>query len=140
MIVDSATLAKAGQVGEPNVRVPMKTLGQKEFLDILITQMRNQDPLKPMSDTEFIAQMAQFSNLEQTKSMQADIAKLRSGQSSQYALGLIGQEVIVSSGEGDPTKGIVTGIQIKDGEPIITIGDKTYPLGDITTVRQAATN
>ena len=140
MIVDSAAMANMGKVGEPNVRVPMKTLGQKEFLDLLITQMRNQDPLKPMSDTEFIAQMAQFSNLEQTKSMQTDIAKLRSGQSSQYALGLIGQEVIVNSGASDPAKGIVTGIQIKDGEPIITVGDKTYTLDSITAVRQAAAN
>lgn len=137
MIVDATTLAKMGQVAEPNVRVPMKTLGQNEFLDLLVVQMRNQDPLKPMSDTEFIAQMAQFSNLEQTKSMQTEIAKLRLGQSSQFALGLIGQEVVVSSGVGDPVKGIVTGIQIKDGEPILSIGEKTYPLGTITSVHRA---
>ena len=44
-------------------RLPAKTMGQTEFLNLLVTQMRNQDPLKPVSDTEFIAQMAQFSTV-----------------------------------------------------------------------------
>ena len=54
-------------------RLPAKTMGQTEFLSLLVTQMRNQDPLKPVSDTEFIAQMAQFTSLEQTKEMGADL-------------------------------------------------------------------
>ena len=58
-------------------RLPAKTMGQTEFLNLLVTQMRNQDPLKPVSDTEFIAQMAQFTSLEQTKEMSADLQHLR---------------------------------------------------------------
>ena len=42
-----------------------KTLGQEDFLTILITQLSNQDPTQPMKDTEFIAQMAQFSSVQQ---------------------------------------------------------------------------
>ena len=61
----------------PLGRVPSKTMGQTEFLSLLVTQMRNQDPLKPVSDTEFIAQMAQFTSLEQTKEMGSDVQELR---------------------------------------------------------------
>lgn len=46
-------------------RVPRSTLGKQDFLNLLVTQMRNQDPLDPMKGTEFAAQLAQFSSLEQ---------------------------------------------------------------------------
>ena len=53
------------------------TLGQDDFLQLLVKQMTAQDPMNPQGDTEFIAQMAQFSSLEQTKSMSSDIAMLK---------------------------------------------------------------
>ena len=75
MITEAQSVnAFTGNAPDKLARVPMKQLGQDEFLQLLVTQMRNQDPLKPVSDTEFIAQMAQFSNLEQTKEMSGDIA------------------------------------------------------------------
>src|ERR1041385_6444330 len=74
-------------------RIPIQTLGQDDFLKLLTTQMSAQDPLNPQTDTQFIAQMAQFSSLEQNKSMQADLAKLRSDQELSQANGLIGKNV-----------------------------------------------
>ena len=80
-------------------RVPVKLLGQREFLKLLVVQMRNQDPMQPVSDTEFIAQMAQFSSLEQTKTMGADIAKLRQGNDFLQATNLLGKEVRLITGD-----------------------------------------
>lgn len=45
------------------------TMGKDEFLNLLVTQLKNQDPMNPMQDKEFIAQMAQFSSLEQMQNM-----------------------------------------------------------------------
>ena len=50
-------------------RKPVKELGKDQFLQILVTQLRNQDPMQPMQDKEFISQMAQFSSLEQMMNM-----------------------------------------------------------------------
>ncbi|MCD9023365.1 flagellar hook capping FlgD N-terminal domain-containing protein [Cohnella silvisoli] len=72
-------------------RKPVKELGKDEFLQILITQLRNQDPMQPLQDKEFIAQMAQFSSLEQTVNMSKEITSLR--QSAGMSAGLIGKEV-----------------------------------------------
>src|SRR5688500_11321181 len=58
-------------------RLPVQTLGQEEFIKILVAQLTSQDPLNPQKDTEFIGQMAQFSALESTKSMQSEIQTLR---------------------------------------------------------------
>ncbi|MFI5337002.1 MAG: flagellar hook capping FlgD N-terminal domain-containing protein, partial [Opitutales bacterium] len=53
-------------------RTPTKTLGEQDFLQLLSTQLQNQDPMQPMDDTQFIAQMAQFSSLQQMSLMQSN--------------------------------------------------------------------
>ncbi|MBU8907008.1 flagellar hook assembly protein FlgD [Desertibacillus haloalkaliphilus] len=71
-------------------------LGKDDFLKILITQLQNQDPSNPMDDREFIAQMAQFSSLEQMTNMNEAIQKFVNVQSSQSLVQhseLIGKEV-----------------------------------------------
>jgi flagellar basal-body rod modification protein FlgD len=113
-------------------------LGQNEFLKLLVTQMRNQDPMQPVSDTEFIAQMAQFSSLEQTKTMGADIAKLRQGNDFLQATNLLGKEVRLHLGDMAFTKGIVTDLNVKDGEARIIVGNKTYTLDQVNSVSSEA--
>lgn len=136
MIINAAQLAGIqGEAPAQNERVPVKMLGQNEFLQLLVTQMRNQDPMQPVSDTEFIAQMAQFTNLEQTKAMSSDITKLRQGNDFQQGTGLLGRYVRLSLGDSGFTNGIVTDLDVKDGEARIIVGDKAYTLDQVTAVR-----
>ncbi|WP_430791396.1 flagellar hook assembly protein FlgD [Virgibacillus flavescens] len=65
---------------QPNSRQPSPELGKNEFLEILMVQLQNQDPTKPMDDREFISQMASFSSLEQMTNMSASIDKLVQSQ------------------------------------------------------------
>jgi len=135
MIVDSTQITGfKAEAPEAVERVPVKMLGQNEFLKLLVTQMRNQDPMQPVSDTEFIAQMAQFSSLEQTKTMSADITKLRQGNDFLQATNLLGKEVRLNLGDMEFTKGIVTDLNVKDGEARIIVGDKTYTLDQVNSV------
>ena len=135
MVVNSTQITGLkAEAPEAVERVPMKMLGQNEFLELLVTQMRNQDPMQPVSDTEFIAQMAQFSSLEQTKTMSADITKLRQGNDFLQATNLLGKEVRLHLGDMEFTKGIVTDLNVKDGEARIIVGEKTYTLDQVTSV------
>ena len=119
-------------------RVPAKTMGQTEFLNLLVTQMRNQDPLKPVSDTEFIAQMAQFTSLEQTKAMTTDIQKLRQSYALTQGTGLLGKEVKVATDENEDqvfTKGIVTDLKVnKDGGVSLIVNNQAYALDSVIAV------
>jgi len=82
-----------------NGRKPQQNLGKDDFLKLLITQLSYQDPTAPMQDKEFIAQMAQFSSLEQMTSMAADFAKLTSMVSGSEASQSLGKNVELVEGD-----------------------------------------
>src|SRR5574344_2959519 len=69
-----------------NGRTASQQLGKDDFLKILITQLSNQDPSSPMENTEFVAQMAQFSSLEQMTNMSTEFAKLANMLNSNEAV------------------------------------------------------
>jgi flagellar basal-body rod modification protein FlgD len=80
-------------------RKPQQELGKDDFLKLLITQLSHQDPTAPMQDKEFIAQMAQFSSLEQMTSMAADFSKLTSMLTGSEASSALGKNVELLEGE-----------------------------------------
>jgi flagellar basal-body rod modification protein FlgD len=79
-------------------RQPQQSLGKDDFLKILITQLSYQDPTNPMQDREFIAQMAQFSSLEQMTAMAKDFNKLTMMISSSEASSSLGKSVEIIEG------------------------------------------
>ena len=80
-------------------RQPQQSLGKDDFLKILITQLSYQDPTSPMEDKQFIAQMAQFSTLEQMTSMAKDFSLLTSMLMGNEASGALGKNVEIIEGE-----------------------------------------
>ena len=73
-----------------------QVLGKDDFLKLLVTQLKYQDPSKPMEDTAFISQMAEFSALEQMTNMSKGFENLASNLNSSFVLSLIGKDVEVT--------------------------------------------
>ena len=109
-----------------------QSLGKDDFLKLLIVQMQNQDPTDPMDNTEFIAQMAEFSTLEQMTNMNSNFDKLSSVLTSNSALGTIGKTVQIDLGE-PTTQGVVQGITYGNN-PQVRVGNMYYDLNKITAV------
>lgn len=125
---DAATLAAT----------PKKTvLGQDDFLKLLAAQFQQQDPMKPMEDTAFIAQMAQFTALDQSKSMLKQMTQLSSNQDIVTANSYIGRHVTLDAGDNQTVSGEVVGVEMADGTPRILVGDKSYPLSAVLLVEPA---
>lgn len=106
------------------------------FMKILITQMQNQDPTKPMDDTQFISQMAQFSSLEQMTNVNTGLDILTQMQTTTQALTLVGKTVSLKvSGSTDPVSGKVDSIKFEGGVPKLVVGGKEYDLSSVLSVQ-----
>ena len=109
-----------------------QSLGKDDFLKLLIVQMQNQDPTDPMDNTEFIAQMAEFSTLEQMTNMNSNFDKLSSVLTSNSALGTIGKTVQIDLGD-TTTAGVVQAVTYGNN-PQVRVGNMYYDLNKITAV------
>jgi flagellar basal-body rod modification protein FlgD len=92
----------------------------QDFLRILTSQLTNQDPMKPMDNTEFMAQLAQFTSLEQTRQLNDKLASLLSVQSTTQSVGLIGRTVTVSLASGTDS-GQVVSLDLSGSQPQMNI-------------------
>lgn len=104
------------------------------FLQLLVAQMKYQDPLEPTSNTEFVSQYAQFSQVEQLQNMAGSMDLQRASQ-------LVGQEVRVkttsSSGDTNYVEGKVDYVLYENGKAYLSIGGNTYSMDDLDTVADA---
>ena len=110
-----------------------QVMDKDDFLKILITQLQNQDPTKPMEDREFIAQMAQFSSLEQMTNLSSNFEKLSTMLNSSQALGVLGKEVDVIV-DGEVVSGKVH--EVTQGTfPQVLVNGHYYDFTDIQRVK-----
>ena len=119
-------------------RLPQKALGQADFLKLLTVQLSAQDPMKPMEDTSFMAQMAQFSSLQQASQMATDMSGLHSDVALQSATGMIGRQVTLNTTTGLVT-GVVDAVDASSGTVNLSVGGTAYPLSKVVGVAPAPT-
>lgn len=153
-IAGAVSALSAGQPKDADGKVRSagkQQLGQDEFLRLLTTQLKAQDPLKPVEDTQFIAQMAQFSSLNQMQmlnknfdSFNKSIHEATTMQTLAQASVLIGKVVTAAPSLGERALGTVQQIRLSDGKVQIvlkgvdsqgnTFTDKAFDLAHIRQV------
>lgn len=121
-------------------RTTKKSLDSADFMKLLAVQFQKQDPMKPMEDTAFIAQMAQFTSLEQTSGMAADITKLRSEQQSILGSSYLGKTVTVTGADGSSATGVVSGLENTANGVSLLVGGASWPLASVKRIETATLN
>lgn len=96
------------------------SIGIEDFLKILTAQLNNQNPLKPVENEQFVAQIAQFATLDQSRQLNMKIDSLLDIQSATQSVGLIGKTADVDL-NGFLTSGRITGLGFSTGQPLMTI-------------------
>jgi flagellar basal-body rod modification protein FlgD len=111
-------------------------LGKDDFLKLLVGQLKNQDPLEPSGNQEFISQMTQFSQLEQQTNTAVTSGQIATTLVQTGALGLIGRTVTYTDAEGDEQTGKVEQVDVdKDGKATLTVnGEEGIEIATVTKV------
>ena len=120
-------------------QLPQQTLGQADFLKLLVAQLSAQDPMNPVSNTDFAAQMAQFSTLQTTQTMQGNMAAVQSGLTGLAANTLLGKTVNLQTTAGQTVTGVVSAVQYQSGTPSLMVNGQAYDLSQVTSVSQTQT-
>jgi flagellar basal-body rod modification protein FlgD len=120
-IMSNTALAKAG-------------FSKQTFLQLLVTQLKNQDPLNPQDSSQFVSQLAQFSSLEQMATMNASMETVLETS----VTNLIGKTATVADNTTSSgyTTGVIEGIQYYADGPALKIGGKDYPFSQVQNILQ----
>jgi len=113
---------------------------QMDYMKLLVTQLRNQNPLEPMDNKDMSAQLAQFSQLQQTENLNTSFSKVLESVQRSYASSLIGKEVSFQGQTADGTLQMQTGevdevVIGTDGTLLLMVDDQQVKLADVTSIR-----
>jgi flagellar basal-body rod modification protein FlgD len=109
-------------------------MGKDDFMKLLMEQLKNQDPMKPMEDKEFITQLAQFSSLESIDALTEQMEALTGSQMLVQAATLIGKPATAKLTSGEVVTGTISQVKMIDGKPTAVINGKEIDTSLITTI------
>jgi flagellar basal-body rod modification protein FlgD len=120
---------------DPTLTNPSEQLGDNTFLQLMVSQLKDQDPLNPTDTSDYLSQLAQFTSLEQETNTATATQQLATQNSSTEALNLLGHTVSYLDSTGETQSGLVSSIDLTGTTPTLTIGTATGVLPSaVTTV------
>ena len=133
--VNSADLLAVNAQTTSQSQSAMDGLGEDAFMKLLLAQLQNQDPLKPMEDKDFIAQLAQFNSLNQLTQMNQTMEALISAQNLTQGSALIGKTVSGLADGGGTITGTVSGLHLVGGKVILDVEGQSMSLEMVQSVQ-----
>ena len=133
----SSTTSSVTETDGSQLLTGSSSLGKDDFLKLLVTELQHQDPTSPMDDSQFMAQMAQFSTLEQITNVATSITELEASEKVSQGVALIGHSIAYTKDDGSTGTGNVTGVSIVGGEIRVEMGDEYTTPDSITSIGPA---
>lgn len=123
---------------------PLQSFGQQnldkmDFLRLLVSQVQQQDPLNPMSNDEFVAQLTQFSILEQNQNVNSSLQGLREMANIQQAASLVGREISFQQADGRLANGRVQAVHFDTDGTLLEVDGQYIDPAQVASVRVATT-
>lgn len=133
-ITNAASATAQYQASQPRATGVASKLGSQEFMNLMLKQLQYQDPLEPVSNTEFISQQAQFSQLSTTQEMNENMSM---NNSIMQTLALVGKEVTMTDPD-NPTQtitGVVSEAKFTSNGSALVVNGKEYPISVVKSVK-----
>lgn len=110
--------------------------GSVEFMQLLMAQLQNQNPLEPMDDSEMMNQIASLNSLDELRAIKTMLSESAVSSQATYGASLIGKTVKVGLDDGTIIEGLVSGTSVEGGRIYLEIDDQKAPLGNVLEIRQ----
>ena len=110
-------------------------LGKDAFLKMLIAQIRYQNPLDPVKNDDFVAQLAQFSSLEAMQNVRTAVEGQAQTESLTSAASMIGREIEILGPDATPLFGVVEQVEQTDGKVYMRVGETLVSMDQVVSVR-----
>ena len=114
------------------------SIGQSQFLQLLVSQLQNQDPLDPVSDKDFISQLSTLQTVQGLQDLNANFGEMLKLQQLTNGSSLIGKKVDFTTADGVTKTGTVDSLSVDNGQFVLVIGTDRVGLDQIGGVRAAA--
>jgi flagellar basal-body rod modification protein FlgD len=137
-VSSSAAAADPSTGAAAAARATKKSLDSSDFMKLLAVQFQQQDPMKPMEDTAFIAQMAQFSALQQSTEMASAISRLQSDQQLIMGNAYLGKTVTFAGSDAADVTGTVTSMDNTTAGVMLNIGTSSFALSAVKRIEGSA--
>lgn len=127
--------ATAGSAGAAGAAGAAATRSDHDmFLQLLVAQLKYQDPMNPTDSSQFMSQNAQFTSLEKMQDIADSMQQLLTAQMSFGAAGMIGKQITYADADGALHTGTATGVNFTVDGPTVVVDGETVPVSMITTV------
>jgi flagellar basal-body rod modification protein FlgD len=111
-----------------------KQIDSKAFLNLLVAQLKYQDPSNPTSGTEMMAQTAQMYTVQALQDIEKQQTASAAAEGTMATSSMIGKNITATASDGSVVSGIVSGVSVGTTGPLLRIGDKTAPLSGVTEI------
>lgn len=135
-------IAQSAQTGSAsgnglNATASASSSDKDMFLQLLVAQMKYQDPMNPTDSADFLSQSAQFTSLEKMQTVADQTAMLLGAQMAFGASGLVGRNVKYTLADGTEGTGLVHGVTFGDKGPVLDVDGVEVPIANVVTVTEA---
>jgi len=118
----------------------LQSISVNEFTQMLVTELQNQDPTQPMSNTDLMNQVSQIQAIDSNQQLTATLQSVALGQNIASAGNLIGRSVTGLSANGSQVNGTVSSVSISNGSAVLNVGNSTIPLNNVTQISPATSS
>lgn len=119
--------------------VSKNALEEADFMKLLITQLKTQDPTNPMNDKEFMGQMAQMTSLKQMNQMAENMKSFTKDFSFTKAVGLVNKTITWVNENGEMQNGVVESIKVRNGDTFLKVDGNEITINQLSEVRDPQT-
>lgn len=134
MQTSSTTPAGSTPTSSDSTTNALGGLGSSDFLNLLVTQLKYQDPMNPADESQFTAQLAQLSLVEGVNNLESTMKDVSLSSQISEANSLIGKQVSYTASDGSPASGVASSVSVLGDAITVKVGSDDIALGDVTGI------